>query len=139
MLRQYEPFEIPEDVNDYLRGECGILCFYPNGANIRPQSSQEPPYVRFAIPAASLPKEFGLDWSYERRLIQRGRDENPDAPLIDLCLQVIKELGSIASYTPVAADQLYVCSMGSDPGDPTHWPTILDTPDDRVWRYGIGA
>jgi hypothetical protein len=133
VLRHYEPHEIPQDVREYLgEGGCGILCFYPDGADLRPQSSQEPPHIRLAIPALSLPATIGMDWSYENKRVQRRREQNPDAPLIDLCLQVIQELGSIASYIPVNAEELRVCSIDSDPGAPKDWPYLKDTADDRI-------
>jgi hypothetical protein len=51
VLRNYESFEIPEQVKNYLgEDRCGILCFYPNGADLRPQSSQPAPHMRVAIP-----------------------------------------------------------------------------------------
>jgi hypothetical protein len=134
VLRHYEAHEIPEEVREYLGENCGILCFYPNGADLRPHSSQQPPHMRLAIPASSLPEAIGLDWSYVRDLVQRRRDQNPHIPLIELCLRVIQELGSVASYAPVRADELVVCSKELNPADPTHWPRLLDTPDDRIMQ-----
>lgn len=139
ILRDYEPYEIPDDLLAFRNGGCAILCFYPNGADLRPQSSQEPPYVRFAISSAVLPQDVGLDWSYQRADVQRQRQRNACLPLIEFCLKVIKELGSVASYAPVPAKDLLVCGKGCDPKDPTHWPLLLDTPNDEIWRYGIGA
>jgi len=136
VLRNYEPLEIPEEVKDYLgEDKCGILCFYPNGADLRPQSSQPPPHMRLAIPASSLPQVIGLDWSYEQRRVQALRDHDPHAPVLDLCLRVIHSLGSVASYGPVGPSCLRVCSVDSDFVDPTAWPLLKDTSNDKVRQF----
>jgi hypothetical protein len=133
VLRNYEPFEIPKEVKEYLgEDRCGILCFYPNGADLRPQSSQQAPHMRLAVLGSSLPLAIGLDWSYEQRRVQALRDNNPDAPVLDLCLRAIQCLGSVASYSPVGPSHLRVCSIDSDVIDPTAWPLLKDTSDDKI-------
>jgi hypothetical protein len=136
MVRNYEPFEIPNEVKAYLGDdECGILCFYPNGAGLRPQSSQPAPHMRLAIPASSLPQVVGLDWSYEQRRVQALRDKSPNAPVLELCLQAIQCLGSVALYGAIGPGLLHVCSVVSDVVDPTAWPLLEDTSDDQVRKF----
>jgi hypothetical protein len=136
VLRNYEPFEIPKEVKEHFgEDKCGILCFYPNGADLRPQSSQQAPHMRLAIRGSSLPPTIGLDWSYERRRVQALRDDNPDAPVLDLCLRAIQCLGSVASYSPVEPSHLRVCSVHSDAMDPTAWPLLENTSDDKIHLF----
>ena len=136
MLRNCESFEIPEEVKNYLgEDKCGILCFYPNGADLCPQSSQSAPHMRLGIPASSLPQVIGLDWPYEQRRAQALRDQNPHAPVLDLCLQAIQSLGPVASHGPVGLSYLRVGSVDSDVVDPTAWPLLKDTSDDKVRQF----
>jgi hypothetical protein len=122
----------PPEVVDRF-GECGrkIVYLHPIGAELRPQSSQCPPFFRLGLSGSDLPERVGLDWSYDWTLARIIRDDFHDRSCYDIIREVARRRGSIAAYDRIPASKLRVWKVGL-PDDPAHWPQLADVKDTKI-------
>lgn len=117
-------------------GESGrkIACLHPVGAELRPQSSGAPPFVRLAMRSVDLPDQLSLDWSYDWSLARVIRQDLPDRSCCDVFLDVARRRGSIAVYDGVPVLKLRIWREGL-PDDPAQWPKLAAVADTEVKKF----
>jgi len=132
---------VPDVVVSTFKGSDGIVCLNPLGSR-HAKSSHAGHIFRMGIRAADLPPRLGIDWSYPESWSLRGVT---DAQLAGFgrdgaILYVVDDTGSIASYDPIPASVLRVCTKGKHGLFPSTWPLLSSVGNDEIFtidRSGV--
>lgn len=110
-----------------------MTCLHPMGSKLSPHSSQAGPKIEFAIPAAALPQNVGLDWSYEwRRLIIPQWANVAMEPFASFSARVIDDFGSVGVYEIIPPSSLLIRRKSDSRNDPSKWSPLLTTNDREI-------
>lgn len=102
---------------------------------MRPPSSQHPPWIRLGLCGVALPNTVVLDWSYCWGEADRRRNQFPQKTIIEIVIEVVNDLGSVAAYDPIPAAKLRIWTYGCADA-PETWPYLLDVRDEDVYSFG---
>lgn len=92
-----------------LLGSCPrILCLHPQGADLRPGSNQDGPYVMLGIKAEALPEDVTLDWSFDGCWELVPELEQSNTREVDVFLDIVRRRGAVAVLGNLEPEALYV-------------------------------
>jgi hypothetical protein len=127
---------VPSLVTDRIPNYQSIVCLNPNKS--QPAGSSHVGHVfRMGVRASDLPARVGLDWSYpdnwDMRHIsaQQIHDFGKDGAI----LYVMDQTGSVASYDPIPASALRVCTRGKHGLYPSTWPLLSSVGNEDVMTF----
>jgi hypothetical protein len=123
--------ERPEE--NLVSGVRPIACLNPVGS-IPAGSSSSGLIFRLGLRSRDLPASVTLDWSYPANRSLRHISEEQIRQLGEdgAILYVVDGTGAVASYEPIPATVLRVCTRGKHGRFPSTWRMLADVRDEEI-------